>query len=49
MMYGDKKKMMKGGYNKMKKAIEYNYVAATDNYRSVETFLDWHFGEFFEE
>lgn len=36
-------------YNKMKKAIEYNYVAATDNYRSIETFLDWHFGEFFEE
>lgn len=35
-------------YKKMKKAIEYNYVAATDNYRSLETYLDWYFGEFFD-
>ena len=36
-------------YNKMKKAIEYNYVAATDNYRSAETYLHWYFGEFFDD
>ena len=31
------------------KGIEYNYVAATDNYRSLETYLDWYFGEFFDD
>ena len=34
-------------YNKMKKAIEYNYVVATDNYRSLESYLGWYFEELF--
>lgn len=40
--------LSKSKYDKMKRAIEYNYTVATDNYRSAETYIDWYFGELFE-